>query len=139
MGTTVATNALLERKGEKVALLITEGFSESLRIGLQSRPKLFDLEIKKPDVLYDRVVEVAERVTIEAYQQSPTYDQDIAQINKAVETDPDLVRGLNGEVVRVLKKLEKERVRADLQLLYDEGYRSICVCLVHSYTFQGAL
>jgi len=48
MGTTVATNALLERKGEDVLLLITQGFGDLLRIGYQNRPRLFDLEIKRP-------------------------------------------------------------------------------------------
>ncbi|QKX60219.1 uncharacterized protein TRUGW13939_07362 [Talaromyces rugulosus] len=136
MGTTVATNALLERKGDRVALLITEGFDEALKIGLQSRPKLFDLHIKKPDVLYERVVEVSERVTVESYQQSPSYDEDVVDIEEATKTDPNLVRGLNGQVIRVLKRLDKERVRADLRKLYDDGLRNICVCLAHSYTFQ---
>lgn len=137
MGTTVATNALLERKGERVALLITEGFGDALKIGLQSRPKIFDLNIKKPDVLYNKVVEVSERVTVESYQQSPSYDQDVAKIEEAVKSDPNLLRGLNGQVMRVVKNLDKEKVKADLESLYNEGFRSICVCLAHSYTFQG--
>ena len=62
MGTTVATNALLERKGEAVLLLITEGFGDLLRIGYQTRPRLFDLHIRRPDLLYSRVAEVAERL-----------------------------------------------------------------------------
>jgi 5-oxoprolinase (ATP-hydrolysing) len=62
MGTTVATNALLERKGERTLLLITKGFRDALRIGYQARPKIFARHIVKPDVLYERVVEVAERV-----------------------------------------------------------------------------
>ena len=137
MGTTVATNALLERKGERVALLITEGFEDALKIGLQSRPKIFELDIKKPDVLYERVVGVAERVTVESYQQSPSYDIDVARVEEAAKSDPDLVTGLNGQVIRILKKLDKEKVKADLEKLYEEGFRSICVCLAHSYTFQG--
>jgi 5-oxoprolinase (ATP-hydrolysing) len=63
MGTTVATNALLERKGENTVLFITRGFSDALRIGYQNRPRLFDLNIVLPDLLYSRVVEVDERVT----------------------------------------------------------------------------
>jgi len=55
MGTTVATNALLERKGERVLLLITKGFRDLLKIGYQTRPRLFDLEIKRPELLYERV------------------------------------------------------------------------------------
>jgi len=62
MGTTVATNALLERKGERSLLLITQGFRDLLLIGYQTRPKLFDLEIKRPDLLYEDVAEVPERL-----------------------------------------------------------------------------
>jgi len=62
MGTTVATNALLERKGDRTLLLITKGFGDLLRIGYQNRPLLFDLNIKLPDVLYEQVFEVSERL-----------------------------------------------------------------------------
>ena len=67
MGTTVATNALLERKGERVALVTTRGFRDQLRIGYQNRPKLFALNIELPDMLYDGVIEAAERVTAEGH------------------------------------------------------------------------
>jgi 5-oxoprolinase (ATP-hydrolysing) len=62
MGTTVATNALLERKGERTALLVTRGFRDALKIGYQARPKIFARHIIKPDMLYERVVEIDERV-----------------------------------------------------------------------------
>ena len=62
MGTTVATNALLERKGDRTLLLITRGFRDALRIGYQARPKIFAKHIIKPDMLYERVIEVDERV-----------------------------------------------------------------------------
>jgi 5-oxoprolinase (ATP-hydrolysing) len=62
MGTTVATNALLERKGDRTLLLITKGFRDALRIGYQARPKIFAKHIVKPDMLYERVAEVDERV-----------------------------------------------------------------------------
>jgi 5-oxoprolinase (ATP-hydrolysing) len=61
MGTTVGTNALLERKGERTLFVTTRGFRDVLRIGYQNRPRLFDLNIKLPDILYERVVEVRER------------------------------------------------------------------------------
>lgn len=64
MGTTVATNALLERKGERMALLVTEGFRDILQIGNQARPKIFDLKIEMPDLLYEQVIEVEERVIL---------------------------------------------------------------------------
>ena len=62
MGTTVATNALLERKGDRTLLVTTKGFRDALRIGYQARPKIFAKQIIKPDMLYERVVEVDERV-----------------------------------------------------------------------------
>ncbi len=63
MGTTVATNALLERKGEPVALVTTRGFRDVLRIAYQNRPRLFDLDIALPEALYQRVIEIDERVS----------------------------------------------------------------------------
>jgi len=58
MGTTVATNALLERKGERLALVTTKGFRDALRIGYQERKKIFATEIIKPEALYEKVVEL---------------------------------------------------------------------------------
>jgi len=63
MGTTVATNALLERAGEPTVLVVTRGFADALRIGYQDRPRLFDRDIRLPAALYGRVLEVDERVT----------------------------------------------------------------------------
>ena len=71
MGTTVATNALLERKGEPTALAITAGLGDALRIGWQSRPRLFDRHIVLPEPLYGRVIEVTERVTAEGEVLTP--------------------------------------------------------------------
>ena len=65
MGTTVATNALLERKGEPTVLAITAGHADALRIGYQARPKLFERHIVKPEALYDHVVEIDERMSVE--------------------------------------------------------------------------
>ena len=62
MGTTVATNALLERTGERTLLLITQGLGDALRIGYQNRPRLFDRHIVLPEMLYERVTEVPERI-----------------------------------------------------------------------------
>src|ERR1700689_3515014 len=63
MGTTVATNALLERKGERTLLVITRGFRDAVRIAPQARPRLFDRHIVLPELLYERVIEAAERVS----------------------------------------------------------------------------
>ena len=62
MGTTVATNALLERKGERTALVVTKGFRDALRIGYQARTDIFAKAVKKPEELYSTVVEITERV-----------------------------------------------------------------------------
>jgi 5-oxoprolinase (ATP-hydrolysing) len=79
MGTTVATNALLERKGERTVLVITRGFRDALRIATQARPRLFDRRIVLPELLYERVIEAAERVsargeTIESLDESALRD-----------------------------------------------------------------
>ena len=71
MGTTVATNALLERKGDRTALLINKGFRDALRIGYQARPKIFAKHIIKPDMLYERVVEVDERLRADGTVERP--------------------------------------------------------------------
>ena len=71
MGTTVATNALLERKGERTVLLITKGFHDALRIGYQNRPHLFARHIVLPELLYERVVEVDERYSAEGEELRP--------------------------------------------------------------------
>lgn len=71
MGTTVATNALLERKGDRVLLIVSEGFADQLRIGYQTRPKLFALHIQLPEMLYERVVEVPERVRVDGSIETP--------------------------------------------------------------------
>src|SRR4029077_20880629 len=65
MGTTVATNALLERQGERTLLVVNRGFADALRIGNQTRPRLFDLDIRLPSMLYERVVEIGGRVGID--------------------------------------------------------------------------
>ena len=128
MGTTVATNALLERKGERIAFVVTKGFKDCLEIGNQSRPKIFDLAIRRPDVLYEKVVEIDERVTLEDYAEDPYR-------NTTPPNDADLVRGLSSETVRILQRPSEDVIRAQLQAVYNEGFRSIAVCLMHGYTF----
>ena len=71
MGTTVATNALLERKGERTVLVITEGFGDALRIGYQERPALFAHCIDLPSLLYDRVIEARERIDANGNVRTP--------------------------------------------------------------------
>ncbi|MBV8264212.1 MAG: hypothetical protein JOY87_10355 [Candidatus Eremiobacteraeota bacterium] len=82
MGTTVATNALLERKGERTLLLINRGFADLPRIGNQARPRLFDLKITLPTLLYERVVEVPGRVAVNGEEIEPL---DEAAVREALE------------------------------------------------------
>ena len=71
MGTTVATNALLERRGERTLLLVNEGFGDLLRIGNQARPRLFDLKITLPALLYESVVEISGGIGADGTEISP--------------------------------------------------------------------
>jgi 5-oxoprolinase (ATP-hydrolysing) len=101
MGTTVATNALLERKGERTLLVTTKGFRDVLKIGYQARPKIFAKHIVKPEMLYERVVEVLERVRADG----------------TVEREPDLAA----------LRVEFERALADgieaAAIVFMHGYR----------------
>src|SRR5436190_3870061 len=82
MGTTVATNALLERKGERTVLFITRGFRDALRIAYQNRPRLFDRQIVLPEMLYSRVFEVEERIAARGEVLLPL---DVLQTRKDLE------------------------------------------------------
>ncbi|MET0670923.1 MAG: hydantoinase B/oxoprolinase family protein [Xanthobacteraceae bacterium] len=82
MGTTVATNALLERKGDRTLLLTTKGFRDALRIGYQARPKIFAKHIIKPEMLFERVVEVDERVRADGTAER---DLDLAPVRAELE------------------------------------------------------
>lgn len=147
MGTTVATNALLERKGERMALLINRGFKDLLHIGNQARPKIFDLvkilklfdnnicprnvyfmfqEIVTPSVLYEEVVEVDCRVI-------NLKCENCDQIT-SIWDDKPIVRGVTGENILILKHIDEAKLKKDLILLKEKGINSIAVALMHSYT-----
>src|ERR1700755_1326465 len=92
MGTTVATNALLERKGDRTLLVITKGFRDALKIGYQARPKIFAKQIIKPDMLYERVAEVHERVRSDGtVEQEPDLDGVRAELEAAKADGIDAV------------------------------------------------
>ncbi|KAH8812532.1 Hydantoinase B/oxoprolinase-domain-containing protein [Xylogone sp. PMI_703] len=130
MGTTVATNALLERKGSRHAFLVTKGLRDLLKIGYQSRPRLFDLDIVKPEVLYSDVREIDERVTVECF------DEDVFGTHRPSEEIPGvLVRSSSGDMIRILKPLDEESVRAALKELRQQGVDTIAICFAHSYIF----
>jgi 5-oxoprolinase (ATP-hydrolysing) len=121
MGTTVATNALLERKGARCALLVTRGFRDILQIGNQDRPAIFDLEIKKPDLLYETVVEVDERVRM-------LRDDERTPVEPVVE-------GITGERMVVMESLDVDALRPRLQAILDRGIRSLAVVFMHAYAW----
>jgi 5-oxoprolinase (ATP-hydrolysing) len=84
MGTTVATNALLERAGARTVLVTTHGFRDALKIGYQARPKIFARHIIKPQVLFERVVEVSERVRADGtIEQTPDLDAIRPELERA--------------------------------------------------------
>ena len=116
----MATNALLERKGHKHALLITKGFKDLLLIGNQSRPKIFDLNIRRPPPLYSTVLEVDERVTLVGYTSDPQAEENAVQFDEHgnlirgyrgagwdgqgdAEGPGKIVQGISGEAVRIMK------------------------------------
>ena len=127
MGTTVATNALLERDGARSALLVTEGFEDLLAIGNQARPDIFDLKIEKPSRLYEEVVEVGERVRVLA---------DDEDADALVARGSDVRVGVTGEKILVERAVDVEALRPRLRALLDAGVRSLAVVLLHSYTFR---
>lgn len=100
MGTTVATNALLERKGERTLLVTTRGFRDALRIAYQNRPRLFDRNVVLPEMLYEQVVEADERLATDG---------------------------------SVVKPLDIEALRRDLQAAYDEGIRALAIVFMHAW------
>jgi len=101
MGTTIATNALLERKGERVALVITKGFGDALRIGYQNRPRLFDLNIQLPEMLYETVIEASERI----------------------DADGEVIEKLDEKALAdALKQVYQQGIRA-VAIVFMHGYR----------------
>ncbi|KAL1599458.1 hypothetical protein SLS60_007261 [Paraconiothyrium brasiliense] len=132
MGTTVATNALLERKGERTALLVTKGFKDVLVIGNQSRPFMFDLSIRRPEVLYSSVFEVDERVVPETCA-----DSDLRRLELSSPASLETIMGTSREKVQLLKALDVTATQQFLKLVYEQGYRSIAVVLMHSYLFPS--
>ncbi|KAJ4376062.1 hypothetical protein N0V83_001343 [Neocucurbitaria cava] len=131
MGTTVATNALLERNSTKCALVVTKGFRDLLRIGDQTRPKLFDLNIRRPETLFDDVLEIDERVTLH------DSTEDKATLRDPKRDSYDLQKGVGGEAIRILRPIDSTSARQGLQALFDKGVRSLAITLINSYTFPN--
>lgn len=129
MGTTLATNCALERNGEPCAFVTTKGFKDTLLIGDQTRPKIFDLNIQKDKPLYETVVEIDERVTLEDYsEQSPFHKTNPSDAQHTFE-------GKSGETVRVLKVPDEIEVKKALNTILRKGIKSVAVAFMHSYTY----
>ncbi|WP_204141610.1 hydantoinase B/oxoprolinase family protein [Halomicronema sp. CCY15110] len=105
MGTTVATNALLERKGDRTLLVITDGFQDALRIGYQNRPDIFARHIELPEMLYERVIGVPERIDA------------------------------HGEILQPLTPQAEPVLTQQLQQAYDDGIRACAIVLMHGYRY----
>ncbi|KAK5647177.1 hypothetical protein RI129_002069 [Pyrocoelia pectoralis] len=126
MGTTVATNALLERRGEKMALVINKNFHDLLLIGNQARPSIFELDIQRPEILYSEVVEVNCRVIPALIGKCELGEQ---------SAEWKVVEGNMGEKLYVIKDLNRDEIRKDLERVKNTGINSIAVVLAHSYMY----
>jgi len=112
MGTTVATNALLERKGERTVLFITRGFRDALRIAYQNRPRIFERHIVLPEMLYSKVVEVEERVGARGEVVLPFNEEDTEA--KLVQSYKDGYRSIAIVYMHGYRFPEHERLTAEL-------------------------
>ena len=123
MGTTVATNALLERKGDRTLLLISKGFRDALKIGYQARPKIFAREIIKPDMLYERVAEVDERVRADGtVERAP----DLAAVRRDLEAAK--ADGINAVAIVFMHAYRyPEHERQAAALARDMGFTQVSV------------
>ena len=136
MGTTVATNALLERAGERCALAITAGFRDLLHIGNQARPAIFDLAVRCPGVLHEAVVEVEESVVL-PLGSVPGGRAGLDPVGDAAVYAPSGTNAaaVTGEAVRVEKEPDLEKVKADLEALHASGFRSLAIVFKHAALF----
>lgn len=112
MGTTVATNALLERTGDRTLLLITKGFGDALRIGYQNRPRLFDRHIILPELLYERVSEVDERLDARGEVIAPLDEQGV--VRRLEEAYNDGIRAVAIVFLHAYRYPDHERRAAEL-------------------------
>ncbi|EPY21440.1 5-oxoprolinase (ATP-hydrolysing) [Strigomonas culicis] len=130
MGTTVATNALLEHNGERCAMVLTEGFGDILDIRDQARPKIFNLNIRKSKTLPELTVEAKERIRPVSLKEQQLYP------SKAVWPASWRQCG-DSFVVDVVAELDLSDMRAKLQATYDTGVCSVAICLLHAYAYAA--
>lgn len=119
MGTTIATNALLERKGEPCALIVTEGLRDVLQIGNQARPNIFDLKVQKQPPLTNLAIEARERVILD--KQDNIYERGLGEVQAPV---------------KIRQSLDEEHLCEQLEWLKTKSVQSVAVALMHSYIFK---
>ncbi|MFZ2173095.1 MAG: hydantoinase B/oxoprolinase family protein [Rhodococcus sp. (in: high G+C Gram-positive bacteria)] len=128
MGTTVATNALLERAGARTVLVITKGFGDALRIGYQNRPRIFDRHIVLPELLYERVIEVDERIAADGtVLRTPDLDRLATELRRVHEDGIDALA-----VVCMHSHLYPEHEAAVGELAQEIGFSQISLSSVAS-------
>lgn len=127
IGTTIGTNALLERKGAKAALIMTKGFKDLVKIGNQSRPKIFELNIKKFETLYSESIEINERVEIESVIEKKEKESNV--------NDNKDNKDIDNSGVFVLQSPDKEEIRNQLLDLKSKNIESLAISLMHSYKY----
>ncbi|KNC23028.1 hypothetical protein FF38_12157 [Lucilia cuprina] len=125
MGTTVATNALLERKGDPVALVVNRGFRDLLYIGNQARPKIFELNIQKPSNLYKTVVEVDCRIIPE---------QSKERCHLKEKNQWKVLEGAGGSRYLEMTPVDEITIRSSLMKVKEQGISSVAVVLAHNYS-----
>jgi 5-oxoprolinase (ATP-hydrolysing) len=125
MGTTVATNALLERDGCRTALVVSAGLAGLLEIGTQARPNIFDLSVRRPGMLYEAVVEANERVVFGLSGPNTEREQ--------LSSSPTLHPQHHPPALHVERPLDLPSLREALAKLREQGISSLAVALMHSY------
>jgi 5-oxoprolinase (ATP-hydrolysing) len=146
MGTTVATNALLERNGAATAFITTAGFGDILQIGTQARPNIFDLSCAKPSLLYQHVVEIQERVVLKEHTTQEWLHQALRRKQKKktlvqhIDDDHDLLSfpefvGTTGEKVYIVTEPDPIQVQTQLEYVKSMGITSLAICLLHAYVY----
>lgn len=123
MGTTVATNALLERDGEPLAFITTKGFADLLQIGNQARPNIFDLTCAKPSLLHSRVLEIDERIALSKFAPDEWRSKYPTQ------------KSITEEDVLILKTPNLQTIRPQLEELKKQGITALAISLMHAYVY----
>ena len=132
MGTTVGTNALLERKGAKVVVVVTRGFKDLLTVGNQARPEIFKLDARRPASLAERGIEAEERVRpVRCSTMSGDGEFYYRKGNEVV----DMAKVKTNEEIEIVEKLNVESLRQSLLEAKKDGFTSVAVVLMHSYAY----